>query len=379
VVLDSVPTTLYLSCRVRVTEAATFNTTRFIRVLSDTDAEHCGLIFPGFGSWQVQRLLFTDIERFNSDEWNFDQWLHVEMKVIIDNTVGEVTVRFNGVEVSSTTGIDTQNGALGSSTKVVFINPTGNINSWEITDIVIMDDSGSVNNTWLGDQKFVYTLLPDGDTADEDWTLSAGTDSFDLLNDINNDPATYVESSTAAEKTLLSYGATGSEANIAAVSLHTTAKLDAHGATETFKTKIFEGATTTDGSTHTVEVDNQTEYFLDLSAATAGTFTVTVNGNTTAAQAYNVSAANLDTAITGLTGISAVTVTLNSGVYTIVFTNPQTEHTLTVDGSSLTAANSEVLTARTKQYTDIFETNPDTAAAWTAAELDGTNAGVEYV
>lgn len=53
----------------------------------------------------------------------------------------------------------------------------------------------------------------------------------------------------------------------------------------------------------------------------AGTFTLTFNAQTTSSLAYNISAANLQTALQGLSTIGAgnVTVTLDAGVYTITF------------------------------------------------------------
>lgn len=57
--------------------------------------------------------------------------------------------------------------------------------------------------------------------------------------------------------------------------------------------------------------------------ATGGTFTVSYKGQATAAQAYNVAAATLQTALEGLSTIGAgkVTVALSSGVYTITLAN----------------------------------------------------------
>jgi hypothetical protein len=54
--------------------------------------------------------------------------------------------------------------------------------------------------------------------------------------------------------------------------------------------------------------------------ATGGTFTVTANGTTTAALAYNVSAADAQAAIRGLGGVYAgVAVTEDTGVYTLTY------------------------------------------------------------
>jgi hypothetical protein len=93
---------------------------------------------------------------------------------------------------------------------------------------------------------------------------------------------------------------------------------------------------------------NSTQYTLDMTAPTAGTFTVTHDGNTTSALAYDLTAAAFQTALEGLASIGAgnVTVTELTDVYTITFagTLANTVQTITVDGSSLTAVDSHVLT-----------------------------------
>lgn len=93
---------------------------------------------------------------------------------------------------------------------------------------------------------------------------------------------------------------------------------------------------------------NSTQYTLDLTVPTAGTFTVTHSGNTTSALAFDLADTALTTALEGLASIGTgnVTVVEVVGVYTITFagTLKNTAQTITVDGSSLTAADSHVLT-----------------------------------
>lgn len=93
---------------------------------------------------------------------------------------------------------------------------------------------------------------------------------------------------------------------------------------------------------------NSTQYTLDMTAPTAGTFTVTHNTNTTSALAYDLTASAFQTALEGLASIGSgnVTVVEVADVYTITFagTLANTAQTITVDGSGLTASNSHVLT-----------------------------------
>jgi len=93
---------------------------------------------------------------------------------------------------------------------------------------------------------------------------------------------------------------------------------------------------------------NSTQYTLDMTAPTAGTFTVTHSGNTTSALAYDLADSALEAALEGLASIGSgnVTVSESADVYTITFAGDlaNSAQTITVDGSGLTAANSEVLT-----------------------------------
>lgn len=93
---------------------------------------------------------------------------------------------------------------------------------------------------------------------------------------------------------------------------------------------------------------NSTQYTLDTSASTGGTFTLTHEGNTTTDLAFDATPAQVEAALEALASIGAgnITVAGSAQNYTITFagTLANTAQTLTVDGSSLTAANSEVFT-----------------------------------
>lgn len=103
---------------------------------------------------------------------------------------------------------------------------------------------------------------------------------------------------------------------------------------------------------------NSTVYTLDMTAPSAGTFTVTHDGNTTSALAYDIADTALEAALEGLASIGSgnVTVTESTNVYTITFAGDlaNSAQTITVDGSSLTAPNSHVLT-QTQDGTDTWE------------------------
>lgn len=90
---------------------------------------------------------------------------------------------------------------------------------------------------------------------------------------------------------------------------------------------------------------NQVSAITVTGGPTGGTFTVTVGGQTTAGQAYNVSAATLESALEGLSTVASVTVARSGAgsagdpyVWSVTFdgTDAATAFTVSADGSSLT-------------------------------------------
>lgn len=119
---------------------------------------------------------------------------------------------------------------------------------------------------------------------------------------------------------------------------------------------------------------NSTVYTLDLTSPTDGTFTVSHDGNTTSALAYNIADTALEAALEGLASIGSgnVTVVEAANVYTITFAGDlaNSAETITVDGSGLTEANSHVLT-QTQDGTDTWEITFTPALAAGSVPSDG--------
>lgn len=106
--------------------------------------------------------------------------------------------------------------------------------------------------------------------------------------------------------------------------------------------------------------------------ATGGTFTVSYKGQTTSAQAYNVSAANLQTALTGLStiGTGNATVSLSGSVYTITLA-------AALGVTALLTTNAASLTGGAATATVAASAN--TVYGPTQAELDSAFPGLRYV
>lgn len=113
-------------------------------------------------------------------------------------------------------------------------------------------------------------------------------------------------------------------------------------------------------------------YTVSLGAPTAGTFTLTVGGNTTAGIAYNATAAAVQTALTGLASVGAnnATVTGNAGgPYTVTFQNALGAQavTLTGSGTGLTGGTFAITTT-----TAGSAGQPGTFKAYASGNTDGS-------
>ena len=133
-------------------------------------------------------------------------WHYVEVRVFIDNA-GTAEIWVDGTQRATTTGIDTQNGG---TAQVNYLRIEGiDANSLLFDDFYLLDNSGSDNTTRLN-QPIIRASFPDADTAQEDWTLSTGSDSWDLLEDVPILESTYISSSTVTDKTDLTTTNVGS-------------------------------------------------------------------------------------------------------------------------------------------------------------------------
>jgi hypothetical protein len=289
-----IPTTtteVYISFRCKFKSIPFGTSADLVRLFTPESAEALSATMMSGQSWKVNRQGSIEHERFNPADFYLYEWNTIEFYGKIDNSAGAWELRINGTTYSQASGLDTL--PVGSTAQVdrvavTNIQATGS-NGYIIRDLIINDASGSVNNSWIGQQKHVYTIFPNADGDNSQWTRSTGTTDYTLIDEVNHNGNTdYIEESTTTNKTLVNMEASGGENNILGVSVHTTAALDAAGS-ETYKNKVKENVTEGNGANKTV--------------------------------------------------------------------------------ASTTYA----------QFEDVFETNPDTSAAWDDLEIDAMQAGVEYV
>lgn len=133
---------------------------------------------------------------------NIGTLYHIEVKVVLGTgTSGSVEVRLNGAQDILVENVNTLNLTGGNIDRFrLYRNSVVTFQNVIVDDLFVWDNTGTKNNDWVG-QKFVLTQFPDGDTATEEWALSVGSDSFDLVNDVPPNTGTDISSSTAGEKT----------------------------------------------------------------------------------------------------------------------------------------------------------------------------------
>lgn len=89
---------------------------------------------------------------------------------------------------------------------------------------------------------------------------------------------------------------------------------------------------------------------VDVGAASGGTWTLTVAGNTSGAINYNDNAAAVETAVEGITGVTAATVTgagTTANPWIITIDDPNGALVISGDGSSLTPSDTLTVTETT--------------------------------
>ena len=166
---------------------------------------HVTVSVDGSGYIVVKRDT-TVLATSTSSLFMIGSWYYLEIKVVIHDTTGSVEVRVDTVPVAfsaSLTNVDTRNGGTGN---VNYVMLNGHFNDIWFDDLYVCDDSGSVNNNFLGICA-VETLLPQtGAGTHQDFTPSTGTDHGAMVDEIPpDDDATYNASTTVGHQDSYNY------------------------------------------------------------------------------------------------------------------------------------------------------------------------------
>ena len=141
---------------------------------------------------------------------------HIEAQILFSQTVGTIEVRVNGVTVLSLSGQDTCNTANVECSQVTLAGGGGSGGNCYLDDIYAYDNTGSYNNSWIGDRR-VLTLFPNANTATADWTAVGAATGYECIDEANpNDDTDYINA-TAAGK-ISQFGLQNTPAGVSAIS-----------------------------------------------------------------------------------------------------------------------------------------------------------------
>lgn len=137
------------------------------------------------------------------------------------------------------------------------------------------------------------------------------------------------------------------------------------------ETNVDQGTLTTTGS-----LTANTKYSVSVDAD-AGTFTLTVDGQTTSGIAYNAATSAVKSALEALSSVDTVNVTGSASNYTVEFTGSSagSDVTLTGSGTGLTGSGSQGLSVSTTTNSS-GPNHWDTAANWSPAGVPVTGDAV---
>lgn len=187
-------------------------------------------------------------------------FVYLEFKATIDDTTGSFSLRLNGAEVAAGSGIDTRNAGNASvnSVYIGFDGNPGSVLTLTVDDLYICDTSGSKNNDFLGDVR-VDTLLPTGDGTYKEFTPSAGTDHYALVDETTLNEADYVESDVVGERDSFTTGGLPAlvSQTIFGVQVNASAKKSDAGS-RSLSTLVRSGTTDSEGSASALSTSTTT-------------------------------------------------------------------------------------------------------------------------
>jgi hypothetical protein len=145
-------------------------------------------------------------------------WHQVEFKTTISTTVGTVLLKIDGVTALNLTGVNTQQSANAYLNFIKFGEMSSGQYFFGLSDLILMDTSGSYCNDLLG-AKIVAVKLPTGDGNYKQFTPSTGTDHYAVVDELPPNTTDYNSGSVDNIDTFTKSAVANPNANISGVAL----------------------------------------------------------------------------------------------------------------------------------------------------------------
>ena len=170
------------------------------------------------GSWFIKN---NNNQKYGADagltsqECNFrrNAWNTLAWSITPDNTNGILTMIINGITVMNAKNVGNTS-TLANYHWVNFFGATlsqkvGATGGFRYGDTIIMDSAGSEFNAVIPDFRFEVDTSPTGDGTTTDWTSAGAGAAYVEIDDTEGTPdddTTYIESTTAAQDSFVTYG-----------------------------------------------------------------------------------------------------------------------------------------------------------------------------
>lgn len=197
-----------------------------------------------------------DYTHSTKDLFKSNQWTYIEIKWDIGASQ-TVTVKVNGTQVFSQTGLDTRYDV--SSTYPSAIGFYTQEDHGYYDDLYIVENDSTGITDFMGPIK-VSSIRPTSDTATVNWSPNTGTDHYALVDEtVADDDTTYVFTSNPSTYDLYEYGNPTYIGSIEAVVIKTEARDDAATSPGLYNVVVSD-TTTSDGSSQTVSSSDYLGY-----------------------------------------------------------------------------------------------------------------------
>jgi hypothetical protein len=128
-----------------------------------------------------------------------NQYIYIEVKVTISDTVGVAVLKINGVTDINLSSQDTRNAGNSTADTIYLGGASNSGSSLDYDDVYICDGTGGSNNDFLGDCK-VETLVPTGAGNSTQWTPSTGSNWQNVDDAAPNGDTDYNSDGTVSDK-----------------------------------------------------------------------------------------------------------------------------------------------------------------------------------
>ncbi len=169
--------TLYAAVAYYRIGALSGTTPEFYFQFRDGATPQCTVVFESSGNIVLKRGDHTGtVVATYTAAFPQDVWTHFQVRVVIDPTIGSLTVRKNGVptDTFTATGLNTRSTANSYATVIAVGTGGAAGNPFRYDDVCFFSGSGAAPNTWVGDVRAVC-LVPSGDTAQKNFAPLTAT------------------------------------------------------------------------------------------------------------------------------------------------------------------------------------------------------------